>query len=265
MNRIFFTCLILFAVLAGKSQVTLNKTYNFSTSVVKLESLGYKYYLMDVPNSQCRIYNMDHSLFKTINCTVPGGYYLADIKFVSEKLFNPDSQIELAYTYYQYVATTTSYYYKYGAKIVNESGTVLQTIDGAEYLYVVKTGDAENKLLAYCYDFSVSPEKVWTNIYNLPGIYTSATVLAQNTDEVLINAYPNPATDIIRLDYELPVSVKSASMSLIDNNGRTVKNYQIDGHSDHIALNVNDLPSGVYHYFVEYGNQRSSSKKIVVQ
>jgi hypothetical protein len=59
----------------GNAQVTLEKKYDYSTSVVEFETLGYKYYLMDVPNGQCRIYNMDHSLFKTINCNVPAVFF----------------------------------------------------------------------------------------------------------------------------------------------------------------------------------------------
>ncbi len=252
-------------MLAAFSQVTLQKTYDYSASVVKLETLGYKYYLMDVPNSQCRIYNMDHSLFKTINCAVPNGYYLSDIKYVSEKLFNSDSQVELAYTYYKYVATSASYYYSYGSKVVSESGSNLITIDGAQYIYANKTSDTEYKLFAYCFDYSVSPEKVWTNIYNLPGTLVSIQGLSQSQPNLFLNAWPNPATDIIRLEYELPANTRSARLNLADSNGRPVKNFRIDSHSDHVALDVNDLSSGVYFYFIEYDNLRSISKKIVVR
>lgn len=265
MKQILSTLILMFSIAAVYSQITLQKTYNYSTTVVKLETLGYKYYLMDVPNSQVRIYNMDHSLFKTINCSVPTGYYLAEIKYVSENLFNSDSQIELAYTYYKYVATPTSYYYMYGAKVINETGTVLQPIDGAQYLYVNKTGDTEYKLFAYCFDYSVSPEKVWTNIYNISGIPVISASISDKQQDVLLNAWPNPATEVIRLEYELPASVKSASLNVYDTSGRKVKNFAIDSHSDHIAMNVNDMAAGTYLYNIEYDNQRTISKKIVVQ
>lgn len=265
MKQILSTLLLMFSIVAVYGQITLQKTYNYSTSVVKLETSGYKYFLMDVPNSLCRIYNMDHSVFKTISCTVPNGYYLADIKFVSEKLFNSDSQIELAYTYYKYVATANSYYYLYGAKVTGESGSTILTIDGAQYVYVIKTGDTENKLFAYCFDYSVSPEKVWTNIYNIPGSLISALTSSGSQPDVFLNAYPNPASDVVKLSYELPVNVKSASLKLLDSNGKTIRNFRIDGHSDHIAMNISDLSTGVYHYFIEYDNLRTSSKKIIIQ
>jgi hypothetical protein len=265
MKQILLTTLIVLTITSLFAQVTLQKTYDYSAAVVKLETLGYKYYIMDVPNSQCRIYNMDHSIFKTINCAVPGGYYLSDIKYISENLFNTDSKIELAYTYYQYVATTSSYYYNYGSKVVNESGTNLITIDGAQYIYAIQTGNTSYQFFAYCFDYAVYPEKVWTNIYSLPGTLVTATNIFGGQSAVSMNAYPNPATDIIKLDYDLPANVKSASLNVVNSNGRTVKNFMIDRHSDHLALSIGELSAGVYYYYIEYDNMHTLSKKMVVK
>lgn len=265
MRQIILTTLFVIVATALNAQISLEKTYNFSTSVVKLETLGYKYFLMDVPNSQCKIYNMDHSVFKTINCPVPNGYYLADIKYISENLFNPDSQIELAYIYYKYVPTATSYYYIYGAKVINESGNTLQPIESAQYVFVNKTSDSGYKLFAYCYDYSVSPEKVWTNIYSLPGSPVASLSISSKLPDTYLSAYPNPATDIVHLEYQLPTKTKSANLYLTNSNGKAVKNFQIDGHTNYLELNVNELASGVYFYYAEYDNIRTSSKKIVVK
>jgi hypothetical protein len=264
MKQILSTLILMFSFAVVYGQITLQKTYNYSTAVVKLETLGYKYYLMDVPANQVRIYNMDHSVYKTISCTIPNGYYLGDVKYVSQNLFNTDSQIELVYIYYKYVTASTPYYI-YGAKVVNESGSNLISIDGAQYIYVNKTGDAEYKLFAYCFDYSVFPEKVWTNIYSIAGVPVFSASISDKQQDVLLNAWPNPATEVIRLEYELPANVKSASLNIYDTSGRKIKDFAIDSHSDHIAMNVNDLAAGTYLYNIEYNNQRTSSKKIVVQ
>lgn len=265
MKQFFSTIILIISVVTVFGQITLQKTYNYSTSVVKFETIGYKYYLMDVPASHCRIYNMDHSLFKTINCPVPSGYYLSDVKYLSEGLFNSDSQIELICTYYKYVSSGNSYYYIYGSKIIGESGNTLLTIDGAQYVYPIQTGTSEYKLFAYCYDYSVYPEKVWTNIYNLPGIPVYSASLSNQTQDVLLKAWPNPASEIIRLEYQLPDQVKSANLNVYDSNGRRVQNFVIDSHSDHIALSVTDLSPGTYFYNIEYNNQQTAAKKIVVR
>jgi hypothetical protein len=55
-------------------------------------------------------------------------------------------------------------YYDYDSKIINEDGSALVTIDGSLYNYINKTSETAYKLFSYCYDYSVSPEKVWTNI-----------------------------------------------------------------------------------------------------
>lgn len=58
------------------AQPVLETTYSSSATICKLENTGEVYYLMDVLNKQCRIYNMEHSLYKTIALPIPDGYYL---------------------------------------------------------------------------------------------------------------------------------------------------------------------------------------------
>ena len=247
------------------AQVTLEKTYNYSTSIVKFETSGYKYYLMDVPNAQCRIYNMDHSLYKTISCPVPSGFYLSDVKLLSEKLFNSDSGIELVITYYKYVSTQTSYYYIYGSRIISESGSVLVNIDGAQYMYVNKTGDNMYKLFAYCFDYSTSPEKVWTNIYSLPGTPVTGYASAEKNRDTFIAAFPNPASNQFKITYQLPGNASQGILRLFDSNGRQVDQFIVDRHTDHLAIDVKRYNPGLYHYFVESGSSKSHSEKIIIQ
>lgn len=265
MKRILLITLSGLYMLTAYSQINLEKTYNYSATVVKLETLGYKYYLMDVPNNQCRIYNMDHSVYKTINCPVPAGYYLWDIKFISENIFDNDPELELACCYYKYVPTTNSYYYMYSSSVIDENGNVLLNIAGAEYLYLNQTAEDEIKLFAYCYDYSVFPEIIWTNIYGLPGTQLPDKSYPGIKIQPEISAYPNPSNDYINLSYKLPSDVKSANLYLMGSNGSLVKVFPVDDHSDFISLDVNQLSSGIYHYFLEYGNIRSITKKIVVE
>lgn len=263
MKSFFTTAMFLLIFAAGNAQVTLEKKYDYSTSVVEFETLGYKYYLMDVPNGQCRIYNLNHSLFKTINCNVLAGFYLYDIKFLSEKLFDNDAGIELLCTFYKY--NETLQYYEYDSKIINEDGSQLTFIDGALYNYILKTGENTYKLFSYCYDFSVWPEKVWTNIYNLPGTPVVSVFLQNEQPDFQLKAFPNPASSQLKVAYNLPPEVREGTLFLFDNSGRLVQQFIIDNHTDHLLLNVSDYKSGVYHYFVEYGNKRSASQKLVVR
>ncbi|KAF0236471.1 MAG: Arginine-specific cysteine [Prolixibacteraceae bacterium] len=259
----FLTTILVLAAFTLQAQVTLDKKYDYSTSVVKFETLGYKYYLMDVPAGQCRIYNTDHSLFRTINCNIPNGFYLSDIKFISEKTFDADAGIELLCTYYMYNSAKS--YYEYNSKIINDDGSALVTIDGSLYNYINKTGENAYKLFSYCYDYSVTPEKVWTNIYSLPGSPAVSAFSIKNDPDILLNAFPNPASQSLKVAYVLPENINQATLHLIDNSGKQVEQFEVDSHTDHLMLDVSRYQSGVYHYFIEYGNTKTPAKKLVVR
>ena len=262
MKKLIVSALFLLIFSMLNAQVTLEKKYDYSTSVVEFETLGFKYYLMDVPLAQCRIYNLDHSLFKTINCNIPAGFYLSDIRFLSEKLFDNDAGIELLCTFYKYVDTPG--YNEYDSQIINEDGSQLKFIDGGLYNYIHQTDKNTYKLFSYCYDFSVWPEKVWTNIYSLPGEPPVSALMGENP-EVELKAFPNPTTGQLKVAYTLPPEIREGILFLFDSNGKQVNRFVIDNHTNQLVLNVSDYKSGVYNYFVEYGNKRSPSQKLVVK
>ncbi len=265
MQKLTITSLFLLLMAVSHAQILLEKTYNYSAASVNLETHGYKYYIMDVPNSQCRIYNTDHSLFKTIPCNVPANCFLSDIKYLSENLFDNDSGIELVYTWYKYIPTTGSEYYAYGSRIINEDGSLLTTIDGARYVYLNQADDNIWKLFAYCYDYSVWPERIWTNIYSLPGTPVYSSLADAEKYDADLKAFPNPAQTTVKMVYNLPQEVREATLFLFDSNGKLVRQFLVDNHTDHLLLDVSAYPAGMYHYYLEYDNKRSKSGKLLMQ
>ena len=93
--------MLLFIVSGINAQIALEHTYSFSGTLTEIADSEYKYFVQDVPLNQCRIYNEDHTLFKTVNLSIPGGYYLNDTKFVTKHLFNADDYVEVLYLYYK--------------------------------------------------------------------------------------------------------------------------------------------------------------------
>ena len=138
-------------------------------------------------------------------------------------------------------------------------------IDGSLYNYVNKTGENTYKLFSYCYDYSVTPEKVWTNIYSLPGSPVVSALMNPKNPEITLNAFPNPATNALKVAYSLPENVTQATLHLIDISGKQVEQFMVDNHTDHLMLDVSRYQSGVYHYFIEYGHSRTESKKLIVK
>ena len=138
-------------------------------------------------------------------------------------------------------------------------------IDGALYNYINKTGEETYKLFSYCYDFSVFPEVVWTNIYSLPGMPAVNAVTFDNSSKLDLNAFPNPVSNTLKINYSLPENVHDGVLYLVDNSGRPVNEFVVDHFSDHLDLDVSQLASGVYFYYVEFEGNRSPSQKLVVQ
>ena len=90
-------------------------------------------------------------------------------------------------------------------------------------------------------------------------------IVENSSPEIELNMFPNPATQTVKVEYELPGNVSTGILRLIDNSGRQLKQYTVDKHTNFLALDVSSFKSGTYHYFIEYDNTRSVSKKLVVR
>jgi len=254
---LFMTGLALFA------QPVFEKIYTESASITRLESIGEVYFSMDVVNKQCHIYNMDHSLYKSIPIPTPEGYYLSDVQYVSEQLFNDDNLVELVYSYTKYVPTTNSYYYTYETKLINENGTVLLTIPGAGHTNVIETPDHGKKFLVYEYDYSVIPFRTYTHVYGLPGSETKSSEYTISTMS-LDNPFPNPASRQVHIPVKLPEGIHSGTLELFDLNGQRIISYPVTETTGNLILPTQQLSPGTYIYHVDSGQWRSEAKKIVI-
>ncbi len=252
------SCLILlfsmFLGLQATAQVTLEKSYDHSLSVTRINETDYKYFLMDVGLSQCRVYNLDHTLDKTISIVLPPNYYLFDIKFVTHNLFNTDNSIELWYSAYEYTTLETG---RYTSGIVTENGTVLATIPGGLYAYIKEAGEDVYKLVVYAYDYSVTPGTVKTHIYSLP---TSPTAAAHVTS-ALADPYPNPSSGTITLP--LLSGMGEALLQVTSVTGQTMLEKMTSGEPVY-RLNTNGWLPGIYSYRLVKNGESSESKLFVV-
>jgi len=264
MKRLTFFLALLFSVsIHSQGQITLEHTYSgVSAAYINLPVAGYKYYVMDVANSQCRLYNNDHSLWKTVTLSIPANYYLYDIQYVTENLFNTDNTIEMLYVSYTY--NTALAYYTYDTRIANENGTVLLSVPGAgySYIYPAQTG---SKLFMWVYNYAVSPSTVNTLIYSIPGQTLSEISDYPVEGHIsLQRAFPNPATNTVTIPYTLPLNVKQADLKLYNVNGTLVKSFTIDHTFDTVVVQTSDLPAGMYLYRIESAGFKSETFKLSV-
>ncbi|MDY0105011.1 MAG: T9SS type A sorting domain-containing protein [Lentimicrobium sp.] len=261
MKRNLALILFLFPALLF-AQVTLEQTYNYSGAYTRLSNSGDKFFIMDIANSRCVIYNTNQTTWKTINLPVPANNYLYDVKYVSENLFTTDDGLCLAYVYYQY--DDVNQYYTFNAKIIRENGTVLATIPGCQYLNVYNTATEGSKLVAYSYDYSLVLYTTTTRIYSLPGTLTSTTEQGDFSFAPAMPAFPNPASTEITIPYTLPAGTNTARLTLTNAAGQVVKETMLNANDNQCKLDIQGIPAGMYLYTINAG-ENSRTGKIVVR
>jgi len=88
----------------------------------------------------------------------------------------------------------------------------------------------------------------------------------KNVNVVLSQNFPNPATEITRIEVEIPEGVNQLNLTVTDMNGKVAKRINLtnlNSGKEFIELDVNDLPNGQYFYTVE-ANGFKASKKMTV-
>jgi hypothetical protein len=245
------------------AQPVFEHKYDESVNICYLESVGNVYYSMDVINKQCHIYRMDHTLYKSIPIPTPEGYYLSDVQYVTENLFNDDALVELVYSYTKYVPTTTSYYYTYETKLINENGNVLINWPGAGYTSIIETPGHGRKFLVYEYNYSVIPYRTYTHVYSLPASGINA-VREWNPAMALPLPYPNPAGELVNIPVALPGGAVSGTLELFDLKGTHLMSYPVTGSESHVLLPARQLAPGTYLYYLQTAHSRSESQKITI-
>jgi len=248
---------LLLASTFSQAQLTLEKVFDYSLTSTMINQTDYKYFLMDVSKSECRMYNTDYTLWKTIPISLPSGYYLFDIKFVSQNLFNSDGLVELWYSAYEWVTTGTSTgYYRYVSKVINENGITLASVTGGTYAYVIPAGTDIYKMIIYAYDNSVSPGTVKTHIYSLPNP-SSATHFLSSIQE---NPWPNPASGSVNL----PLQGERGTLQVFSLSGQKMIETGVTGNPVY-PLNTRGWSPGIYTYRLVRNGQSSLSKQFVIR
>lgn len=206
-----------------------------------------------------QIYKPDFSLEKTVNVNLPSGYTLSSVS-VSQHLYNTDNS-------YEFIVTATNpdvfsnqqynnYYY---LAIVNENGSILEDFG---YAYTIMggynriAGQLRFYVMKEMYSTNSTDTQYTVEIYSCSGNYSGVAPIESHNQ---LSPYPNPATSIINLPYELAQGT-TAEMRIFNSNGQVVEVKQLGSHFNNILLNVDNYVPGIYFY--EYNGNRG---KFIVQ
>lgn len=260
----------------SKAQITLENAYPATAQyqnmqVIELVKSGYKYQLNN--NNIVKLYNLNHSIFKSITLPVPVGFNVV-VAGASDSLFNTDNLIEVAYYYYAYTSTVTPATFTYETKVVDENGSTIITIPQGTYPQIVYTGKANGYKMIVNVDSTNKNTLKQINVYSLVGglpmhsqtpTNGNITNLVEYTNtNIITGAIPNPSANKTTIGYQLPLGESFGEITLFDINGKELKHYQVDGNFSTLELDNSELASGTYIYQLTTAGGKSSAKKMVV-
>lgn len=268
MKKSIITFFVSFLILGFQSnaQITLENSYNGTVYQAKTALKGIIYYSVDSYNNQCNLYNLDHSLWKTIDITVPQDNYIYDIQYVSQHLFNEDDLTELIVVIYELKYNTdTTWYYDFTTMIVNEEGEELLVVEGGTNPGIFNTDDSSSKLLIYIYDYSVQLYPLATQVYKLPGVRLAIDESEWTNELSMMDPYPNPSSFEITIPYNLDAGIQTAYLVITDNSGKPINRILIDTKSRELEINTGSYKAGMYLYWIEARGYKSKTKKFIVK
>ena len=240
---------VLFSILICRAQIIPEHTYDGYGVIAHLEFQDDKYAILDAANNRCRLYNPDHSLYKTVNLPVPAGNTLNSIQYVTDGLFNTDTGIEISYTYFMQSGSS----YVYENRVANETGQILVTIAGASTVMVDHLDDSW-KYVAWIYDYSSYPYEVDTKYFSLPGHMVTSTD-EEFTENRLKVPFPNPSSDLVTLSYKLNPGMNS-QMLISNAGGQIVKTVALGSDFENVTVPLTDYHRGFIFILCRRGQVR---------
>jgi hypothetical protein len=291
-SKLIPIALLCFLFCANKvtAQITLDTSYAMPSRsavlyMVNLEVSGPKYVLKcdDSGNRFLKFYNLNHSLWKTINCNpfktslitaggTPRTQFNFGAFFISESLFDCDSNIEFLYT------SSAGFYDQSFVRVYNELGTTLLSCDSClSYLNsttgafntqnrtIYNTPGGTKMILTKCTNTSGTYGGYTANgvVYNLPCVLTTGIGGLNKKVEGDMTVVPNPHYYESTINYSLPDNVSQAEIIISNMEGREMKRYQVDKTFNSLLIGHDDLPSGTYLYSLVSGGTVLSATKAI--
>jgi len=267
------TILIVIAILqsiVAQSQIALEHTYdttNFSDNMplfkIQLEAGGSKYVAVNNSEQRMVIYNLDHTVYKTIN--LASGSWL--ILYISDHLFALDDKIE----YLDFGSNGSNGW----LRIYNEDGVLIwEELDSlgcvvyyhsADFVYPVVNTDSGAKLITHIV-LSPGSGTFKAKVYGLPGTLTPANIqLYENQFEEAMKIYPNPSSSQSTIEFELPQGKQRGEIIIYDVVGNEIKRIPVTSEQKKLTVDNSLLPSGTYFYHLIAEGYSSSRKVIVIR
>ena len=242
-----------------------NNANNAPLQVVSLLLNGKKYVLQDMIDNQVRIYNLDYTLWKTINLPTISGCTPSTAYYISENLFKIDNKVDLAIGY---EGTTNK------QLIIDETGSIINTLDSAELIQIYNIGNDSFVAITGINEGSTGAMNYGHyRIYSLPGTIPCSTCnssslgmgrVANGNSDATIKVEPNPANNTTNIYYAISGGVNSGTIVIIDMTGKIVDSYKVNSGNSYITVSTANLASGTYYCTLKGNSIHAVTQKLVV-
>ena len=275
MKNLLVTCFLFLAITSeANAQITLQHTYNTRTIFrVSLTLAGYKFASYQADSNRINLYNLNHSVYKTISIPQYAGVY-SNVVYITDQLFDLDSKIEYALIYSDSSNTSLGH-----IRIYNEDGVLLFDRDSLGYVYGGAASNPEFYGLIASTDSGsfmvIHPVNNTSEVYSVPGkvpcdecnngVFNVVSDPGYNVSGGKIgSAYPDPANSNTKIDYQLPPGVNEGEMIFYNLNGAEVKRIKVTNAFSTLLLSTQDLSPGSYYYILHASGFNSEGKKMIV-
>jgi hypothetical protein len=230
------------------NDLSFENLYESTITRTILENSGEKYYTSKYPlNQEVKIYNSDHSLWKTIATPVPNeNFKIVWIKNLSENKINSDNLIELSYTFYHNIENVGSFY---DSKVVTENGNILLTIQGSNDIFVSELPELPNKLISFFGGMQVT--------IGSSKVYSLGALNITNFTKTNISIAPNPAKN----EFEILSKNAIVEVTIFDAIGKLVLTKKAPNVT---KIEVQNLSNGIYFVKMKADNNNQINQKIII-
>lgn len=141
---------------------------------------------------------------------------------------------------------------------------------GSFYVLKGKANPADPNQTIICIDYSTDYGETFTTYcHTLDSTTTIYTANAKIENALFeLNAFPNPFSGSITIEYKLPGNCISPMLTITDLHGRVLRNFNIAGTEsiqwDGTDSNGKPVANGLYFYTIQAGNRCSGFNKIAV-
>jgi len=277
MKKILISLFLLLVVSSANAQINLIQTQNdnlyYNLGKATFSYLGDKLYAINNVSLSERcdtifIYNQDLSVYKKLFVTdvthTPFSEFniIKDLQgatgiWLSDGLFNNDSLIEFSIRSYNPDRNTYTY------SIMNEQ-EVIFTIEQSYYTEFPKIYSLDNSFYLV-----IRIDDNTLNYYSLPGSLpcNNCNVLSGLSEDktirtVELNAFPNPFTNTLQIQYKLSGNQSNSKISVTNILGKEISSFSLDNPAGNISLDAAHLSKGTYIISL-YENSSIISKKLI--